>query len=152
MTGENRRGFEDYIIRIGSYDTDIDAKDQNDLVQYSLSKGYEISKGKQNGADHVIEDLNYGVSLYAESNFPATFAFRKAIDFFKQEHEMPFILFLSETSPHQPCEPPAPYDEMYDATEIILSENVEHYASPKRFIELRGHPATFRQYREASQD
>ena len=152
MTGANRRGFEDYIIRIGSYDTDIDAEHQNDWLQYSLSKGYEISKGKQNGADHVIKDLNYGVSLYAESDFPATFAFRKAIDFIKQEHEKPFILFLSETSPHQPFAPPAPYDEMYDASEIILSENVEHYASPKRFIELRGHPATFRQYREASQD
>ena len=152
MTGGERRGFEDYVVRIGDYDTDIGADEQNDWLQHALSQGYAMSKGKRNGGDYKREDLNYGVSLYEEPDFPASYAFRKAIEFIRQEHEQPFILFLSETSPHPPFAPPAPYDEMYSADDIVLPENIRHYASPKRFIELRGHPATFRQYREASEE
>lgn len=151
MTGADRRGFEDCVVRIGDYDTDDGAEEQNDWLQYALSKGYKMSSGKRNGADYKRKGLNYGVSLYTETDFPASYAFRKAIEFIQADHEHPFILFLSETSPHQPFAPPSPYDEMYDPDDILLPENVQHYASSRRFIELRGHPETLRLYREATQ-
>lgn len=36
LTGGDRRGFEDYVIRLGTYDTDTD--EQNDWLQHALWK------------------------------------------------------------------------------------------------------------------
>ena len=149
LSGGDRRGFEDYLVRIGAYDTDDDG--QNDWLQHVLAQGYAMPGGKLVGHDHRAKDLNYGVSVYREPDFPASYIFRKAADFLRREHERPFILFVSENSPHPPFAPPAPYDRLVDPDDIVLPDNVRNYASPKRFIELRGHPRSFRSYREASE-
>ncbi|MEM7132227.1 MAG: sulfatase-like hydrolase/transferase [Chloroflexota bacterium] len=149
MTGGDRRGFEDYLVRTGAFDIDED-KD-NEWLRHALAQGYDLPGGKGVGSDYQVKELNYGVSVYQASDFPATYHFHKAIEFIQQDHERPFILFLSTTSPHPPFAPPAPYDQLYNPDDIVLPDNVHHYASPKRFIELRGHPRSFRRNREATE-
>ena len=150
LSGGSRRGFEDFITRIGAYDSDDDA--QNDWLQHSLAQGYPPPGGKQNGADWQPKGPNYGVSRYREPDHPSSYAYRHAIKFLRQPHDRPFILVISENSPHTPFAPPAPYDTRYRAADIALPTNIHDYASPKRMIEHRGHPRSFRLHREASEE
>jgi len=146
LTGEDRRGFEDFVVRLGDFESDDTT---NDFLRYVRSRGYDELTGKKDGKEYVQKGPFYGVSKFSKDDYPATYIFREACRFVRRRHDKPFILGISTRVPHIPFDPPAPYHSMYDPDRIPLPESTKHPKPFKHNQRERGFPKEYDTYRSA---
>jgi len=115
-TGGDRRGFSDFVTRIG--DHDVDGPDQNDVLRFVERVGVTVG-GKHDGYDldpHAFDRrTRVGTSLLPLAFYPSTRDAMAAARFVRQMagDPRPFLLVYSCHEPHPPFASPRPFDSMY---------------------------------------
>lgn len=81
------------------------------------------------GPEQQKEKLEYQLNLqaipfyYDQYYHPTNWIAREAVDFLEnRDTTKPYFLITSFPHPHQPYDPPAPYDTMYDIEDAVLPE------------------------------
>jgi len=124
-TGSDRRGFRDYLIRLGDGEGDTSRPEDNDYVRYAEPLGYRIG-GKRLGKDWDPELYDArtmcGPSKVPLAHYGATFTCNRAEEFIRQSADggSPFLLTWSCIEPHAPFVCPEPFYSMYSPENVAL--------------------------------
>jgi len=115
----------------------VDSPEKLDLYrQYLIKRGYpkDIWKVWENNPKYA--ENGYVTSPLPEEDYIDTFIANLAIEQFEEIKE-PFFMWVSFCTPHNPWDPPSPYDKMYDPKKIPMPHRVigELERKPKRWVD-----------------
>jgi len=122
------------VFRDNGYTTFSTGKWHSDYLSFnrSFSSGDNIFFGgmhveKEGGhwkprINHYDMSAQYKNS-FAGNKFSSIYYADAAIDFLKQHHATPFLMYVAFTAPHDPRTPPAEYLSLYNKKEIMIPGN-----------------------------
>ena len=133
-TGGDRRGFRDFVTRVGYYD--VDGPEQNDILRFAARVGVTLG-GKKAGHDadpaRFCARTRVGSSLLPLAFHPSLLNARAAARFIHRmaADERPFCLVYSCHEPHPEFVSPRPFDRMYEPADMPLPETRHDNVGPR---------------------
>lgn len=98
--------------------------EQDEYRRYLASRGYPPDIWKVWENDPGYAENGFVRSPLPESDYVDTFIADRAVEYLGTVRE-PFCAWVSFCSPHNPWDPPAPYDSLYDPAEIPMPHRRE---------------------------
>jgi len=104
--------------------------------RYLAGRGYPPDVWKVWEGDPTYAVNNYATSPLPEADYIDTFVANLAVEHLGQAPE-PFFAWVSFCTPHNPWDPPKPYDTMYDPAEIPMPHRKvgELEAKPPKWVD-----------------